>query len=234
MVTGSDGGFRLGPAAEVLWGEAPVARLAPGETVAVFGAGGLGMSAIQIANTQLAKVQRDPALRAESEIPEKISRRLPSRAEGGAGQVVVDGVGDLMTHMAKCCKPVPFDAIVGYITRGRGVTVHRADCSVVGNMNAEDRARLVEVAWADSQTESRFLVDIHVLAGDRKGLLRDISSVFANAEIDVVGVNTKSDLKNDRASMRFTAEVTDMTQLSRVIDRLAQVPDVIDVRRQLS
>ena len=79
------------------------------------------MSAIQIANTQLGKAQRDPALRAESEIPEKISRRLPSRAEGGAGQVVVDGVGDLMTQMAKCCKPVPFDAIVGYITRGRRV-----------------------------------------------------------------------------------------------------------------
>ena len=78
------------------------------------------------------------------------------------------------------------------------------------------------------------MVDIHVLAGDRKGLLRDISSVFANAEIDVIGVNTQSDLKNDRASMRFTAEVTDMNQLSRVIDRLAQVPDVIDVRRQLS
>ena len=192
------------------------------------------MSAIQIANTQLAKAQRDPALRAEAEIPEKISRRLPSRAEGGAGQVVVEGVGDLMTHMAKCCKPVPFDAIVGYITRGRGVTVHRGDCSVVSNMNADDRARLVDVAWADSQSESRFLVDIHVLAGDRKGLLRDISSVFANAEIDVIGVNTQSDLRNDRASMRFTAEVTDMTQLSRVIDRLAQVPDVIDVRRQLS
>jgi GTP pyrophosphokinase len=101
-------------------------------------------------------------------------------------------------------------------------------------MKAGDRARLVDVAWADSQLESRFIVDIHVLAGDRKGLLRDISSVFANAEIDVIGVNTQSDLKNDRASMRFTAEVTDMNQLSRVIDRLAQVPDVIDVRRRLS
>ena len=101
-------------------------------------------------------------------------------------------------------------------------------------MNADDRARLVDVAWTESQSESRFLVDIHVLAGDRKGLLRDISSVFANAEIDVVGVNTQSDLKNDRASMRFTAEVSDMIQLSRVIDRLAQIPDVLDVRRQLS
>jgi GTP pyrophosphokinase len=101
-------------------------------------------------------------------------------------------------------------------------------------MDAANRARLVDVAWADTQPDSRFLVDIHVLAGDRKGLLRDISSVFANAEIDVLGVNTQSDLRNDRASMRFTAEVADMTQLSWVIDRLAQIPDVIDVRRQLS
>ena len=77
-------------------------------------------------------------------------------------------------------------------------------------------------------------MDIHVFAADRKGLLRDISSVFANAEIDVIGVNTQSDLREDRASMRFTAEVADMNQLSWVIERLAQIPDVIDVRRQLS
>ena len=105
---------------------------------------------------------------------------------------------------------------------------------MVRKMDAENRARLVDVAWADTQRDSRFLVDIHVLAGDRKGLLRDISSVFANAEIDVLGVNTQSDRKRDRANMRFTAEVADMTQLSRVIDRLAQIPDVIDVHRQLS
>ena len=192
------------------------------------------MSALQIANTQLERVHRDAAERADTEIPDRIKRRAPTREAGGAGQVVVEGVGDLMTQMAKCCKPVPFDAIVGYITRGRGVTVHRRDCSMVRNMNDQDRARLVDVAWAEAQPDSRFQVDIHVLAGDRKGLLRDISSVFANAEIDVIGVNTQSDLRNDRASMRFTAEVTDMAQLSWVIDRLAQIPDVLDVRRQLS
>ncbi|MCB1775183.1 MAG: bifunctional (p)ppGpp synthetase/guanosine-3',5'-bis(diphosphate) 3'-pyrophosphohydrolase, partial [Gammaproteobacteria bacterium] len=138
------------------------------------------------------------------------------------------------TQMAKCCKPVPYDSIVGYITRGRGVTVHRSDCNVVRKMDDSNRARLIDVAWADGQQESRFLVDIHIQAGDRKGLLRDISSVFANAEIDVLGVNTQSDRRNDQASMRFTAEVSDMTQLSRVLDRLAQIPDVLDVRRQLS
>lgn len=105
---------------------------------------------------------------------------------------------------------------------------------MVRKMDSVNRARLVGVAWADTQRDSRFLVDIHVHACDRKGLLRDISSVFANAEIDVLGVNTQSDRRNERASMRFTAEVADMAQLSRVIDRLAQIPDVIDVRRQLS
>jgi GTP pyrophosphokinase len=202
------------------------------DLLAAIGRGDL--SAIQIANTQAERVRQDAAERADREIPEKLRKRAPSRAAGGAGQVVVDGIGDLMTQMAKCCKPVPYDEIVGYITRGRGVTVHRKDCAVVRKMDANNRARLVDVAWADAQQDSRFLVDIHVLAGDRKGLLRDISSVFANAEIDVLGVNTQSDRRHERASMRFTAEVSDMAQLSRVMDRLAQIPDVIDVRRQVS
>jgi GTP pyrophosphokinase len=202
------------------------------DLLAAIGRGEL--SAIQVANAQAERALRDTAEAADREIPEKLRRRTPPRTTGGAGQVVVEGIGDLMTQMAKCCKPVPYDDIVGYITKGRGVTVHRGDCAVVRKMDAQHRARLVDVAWADTQQDSRFLVDIHVLAADRKGLLRDISSVFANAEIDVLGVNTQSDRRHERASMRFTAEVADMAQLSRVIDRLAQIPDVIDVRRQLS
>ena len=203
------------------------------DLLAAIGRGEL--SAIQIANTQVERVKRDSAAAADREIPEKIRRRAPPRhASGGAGQVVVDGIGDLMTQMAKCCKPVPYDDIVGYITKGRGVTVHRRDCAVVKKMDAQNQARLIDVDWAGSQQDSRFLVDIQVHAGDRKGLLRDISSVFANAEIDVLGVNTQSDRRHERASMRFTAEVSDMAQLSRVLERLAQIPDVIDVRRLVS
>ena len=203
------------------------------DLLAAIGRGEL--SAIQIANTQAERSRRDDAAVADREIPEKIRRRAPPRtATGGAGQVVVDGIGDLMTQMAKCCKPVPYDDIVGYITKGRGVTVHRRDCGVVKKMDEQNRARLIDVDWAGSQQDSRFLVDIQVLAADRKGLLRDISSVFANFEIDVLGVNTQSDRRNERAGMRFTAEVADMAQLSRVLERLAQIPDVIDVRRQIS
>ena len=202
------------------------------DLLAAIGRGEL--SAIQIANAQAERIKRDAAEAADREIPEKLKRRVPARDAGGAGQVVVEGIGDLMTQMAKCCKPVPYDDIVGYITRGRGVTVHRRDCAVVRKMDAQNAARLVDVDWAGSQQDSRFLVDIHIFAGDRKGLLRDISSVFANAEIDVLGVSSQSDRRHERANMRITAEVTDMDQLSRVLEKLAQIPDVIDVRRQLS
>lgn len=202
------------------------------DLLAAIGRGEL--SAIQVANAQVGRAPRDAAEIADREIPEKVRRRAPSRAAGGAGQVVVEGIGDLMTQMAKCCKPVPYDDIVGYITRGRGVTVHRHDCGVIRKMDSANRERLVDVAWADAQPNSRFLVDIQVLAADRKGLLRDISSVFANAEVDVLGVNTLSDRRNDRAHMRFTAEVADMAELSRVLERLAQIPDVLDVKRQIS
>lgn len=203
----------------------------PDDLLAAIGRGEL--SAIQVANAQLERIRRESDS-GEPALPQRLRRKPPASGKGSSGQVVVQGIGDLMTQMAKCCKPVPYDAIIGYITRGRGVTVHRKDCSVVRKMDPANRERLIEVAWADGQQESRFLVDIHIQAADRKGLLRDISSVFADAEIDVLGVNTQSDRRHDQASMRFTAEVSDMVQLSRVIDRLAQIPDVLDVRRQLS
>lgn len=190
------------------------------------------VSAIQVANTQLPRPEVDRDLEADSAIRERVRQRVVPKGES-SGAVVVQGVGDLLTQMARCCKPVPFDPIVGYITRGRGVTIHRANCRMVQKMDQENRARLIDVTWADGQEESRFMVDIQVLAHNRKGLLRDITSVFANVDIDVLGVNTQNDRRNEQANMRFTAEVTDMGQLSRVMDQLAQIPDVHDVRRQV-
>ena len=190
------------------------------------------VSAIQVANAQLQRSQPAQQQDADTQIREKVRKKKAPQHES-AGSVVVHGVGDLMTHMARCCKPVPYDPIIGYITRGRGVTVHRQDCRVVQRMDEDNRARLIDVVWSDGQDQSHFMVDIQVLAQDRKGLLRDISSVFANAEIDVLGVNTQSDRRHDKASMRFTVEVSDMTQLSRVMGQLAQIPDIFDVRRQV-
>ncbi|WP_456412216.1 RelA/SpoT family protein [Thiolapillus sp.] len=186
------------------------------------------VSATQIANLQLGSVARND----DEEITAKAEKRIQRRA-GKGGQIVVQGVDDLMTHTARCCKPVPYDPIVGYITRGRGVTIHRQDCSVVKRLRQDQAERLLPVNWSEDQSQGAFLADIQIYAHDRKGLLRDISSVFSNEEVDVLGVKTHTDRKKEKASMRFTTEVADMTQLSRVLEKLAQIPDVLEVRRQV-
>lgn len=165
-------------------------------------------------------------------VPEQ-PKRSRHRANKGRSEVIVEGVDDLLTHMARCCKPVPYDDVVGFITRGRGVTVHRRNCTMIRNLKAEEQDRLAQVTWADRSAGATYPVDIQVIAGDRKGLLRDLSSILTNEEVDVIGVNTQSNRKNDRATMRFTVEIIDMRQLSRILEKMAQLPDVIDVRRQV-
>ncbi len=148
-----------------------------------------------------------------------------------AGEVRVEGVDDLLTHMARCCKPVPNDPVVGYITRGRGVTVHRQDCPMVRKMSDSDRSRLVQVVWRDAPGSGSYLADIQILAEDRKGLLRDISSVLTNQDVNVLGVRSQSNRRNDTAGFRFTVEISDMGQLGRVLDKITQLPEVLEARR---
>ena len=136
-----------------------------------------------------------------------------------------------MTHLAHCCKPVPNDAIIGFITRGRGVSVHRQDCPNVLKLPEEEGPRLINVRWGDHSIDAGYQADIQILASDRKGLLRDISSILSDSDVNVLDVNTHSDRTNDTASMRFTVEIKNITQLDRVLGKLGQMPDVFDVRR---
>ena len=178
--------------------------------------------------------QAETETQAEAELAVKKRARRhkhPPQRQGSHAEVVVEGIDDLMIQIAHCCKPVPHDPIVGYITRGRGVTVHRRDCSNLRKMSDHEQARLMEVHWSAQGTEAAYSVDLLVLAADRKGLLRDISSVLSDADVDVLGVNTVSDRRADRASMRFTVEVKDMEQIEQVLGKLRQIPDVIDARR---
>lgn len=173
----------------------------------------------------------------EPRVPEPPPREVeprprgPSKPKPGAGEVMVEGVDDLLTQIANCCKPVPYDSIVGFVTRGRGVTVHRRDCPNVRHLPPGEQDRLLRVRWASQPADATYPVDVLVIAADRKGLLRDISSVFADEDVDVIGVNTHSDRSTDTAAMRFTVEVRDMDHLERVLAKLHQVPDVLDVRR---
>jgi GTP pyrophosphokinase len=132
--------------------------------------------------------------------------------------------------MARCCHPVPNDPIVGYITRGRGVTVHRQDCGNILRLRGEDRDRLIEVKWGASD-EGGYPVDISVEAYDRPGLLRDITAVFANDRINLLGVNTATGIHDGIARMSLTVEINDIGQLSRVLTRIGQLPNVVEAKR---
>lgn len=142
------------------------------------------------------------------------------------------GVGNLLTTTARCCHPVPNDPIIGYITRGRGVTIHRQDCGNVLRLQGEDRDRLIEVEWGSASDES-YLVDIAVEAYDRSGLLRDITAVLANDKINLTGVNTATDKRDGIARMSLTLEIADIGQLSRVLTKIGQLPNVVEARRKV-
>ena len=156
--------------------------------------------------------------------------KLAKRRRKRTGDVSISGIGDLLTQMAQCCRPLPNDPITGYITRGRGVSIHRSDCRNVLNLAGAERARLIDVAWSGGVEES-YPVETAVEAYDRKGLLRDVTSVVSNEAVNIVAIESRTDAHTHMVDMRITVEVRDIEQLSRVLDRLQQLPNVTDCRR---
>ena len=157
-----------------------------------------------------------------------------SRAENNPakGGLLVVGVDSLMTQMAKCCKPAPPDAICGFVTRGKGVSVHRRDCTNLRELLARNGERLIEVDWGVGHAahHSVYPVDVAVQAQDRQGLLRDISEVFTKEKMNVTGVQTQS-IKGV-AWMTFTIEVADSGRLHKVLGLVADLPGVRSARRK--
>lgn len=165
----------------------------------------------------------------DKESLEVIERKTPIKT--GKDAILIEGVGNLMHQMAACCKPLPGDPILGYITRGRGVSIHRFDCQALARLAAQDPARVIEVDWGTS-ADARYQATIEVQALDRKGLLRDIGHVFAGERCSVRAVNTQSDDAAGIALMRFTVEVEDFNQLSLLLARLSGLPNVLEARRK--
>jgi len=172
----------------------------------------------------------EPALNPDDGVQIKKARGSEKSGKGG---VLVVGVSSLMTQLAKCCKPAPPDAIRGFLTRGHGVSVHRADCSNFRTMAAKDGERVIDVEWglpkkgADAPV---YAVDVAVEAADRQGLLRDISDVFAREKMNVIGVQTQS-IKGT-AWMTFTVEIADAARLTQVLSVVTAVTGVRSARRR--
>ena len=144
--------------------------------------------------------------------------------------ITVSGVGNLLTHMAKCCSPVPGDAISGFITQGRGISVHRQDCEQLANALTQQSERLVEVQWGLDDQQS-YQVSAQIIASDRQGLFRDISTIIANEKVSIIGIDSHSDSAKQTMSMVINMEVTSIALLTRVMDKIRQLDDVIDVKR---
>ena len=168
---------------------------------------------------------------ADEDLP--LLRKPRSTAQPAKGGLLVVGVDSLMTQLAKCCKPAPPDAICGFVTRGKGVSVHRADCTNLREMVARNGERVIEVAWGvpvGSLKEAVYPVDVAVEATDRQGLLRDISELFAKDKTNVIAVQTQT--VKGTAWMTFTVEVADSGRLARVLASVAELPGVRSARRR--
>ena len=164
---------------------------------------------------------------AEKSLPEIVRRTKRDTSHDG---IHVRGVGNLLTQIAPCCSPVPPDGIVGFITRGKGVTVHRADCGNILNLRDDERERLIDVEWGD-EVAARYHVEIFIKAIDRHGLLRDVSTTLSTLDIDVVSVNTQSNKNMQTADMRIGLNISDTTELALAMDKVRQLRNVQDVER---
>ena len=156
-------------------------------------------------------------------------RQRKASAKSG-DDVIIEGVGNLMTTMAKCCHPVPGDPVAGYVTQGRGVTIHREDCGQVVRWRAENSPRLLKVHWGEKQQTS-YSVLVLVRAFDRRDLIRDISTVLSTAETQVTDISSRLDETLDEVTIRLKVRVKDYTQLSDLLSSLGSVSNVTEARR---
>lgn len=179
---------------------------------------------------QIETVLRENVVEAE---PDEASFTNKSRAssvtQGAKSGVLVVGTEGLMTQLARCCKPAPPDDIVGFVTRGKGISIHRLSCKNFAEMRNKAPERVIQTTWGEHGKDTVYPVDIFVLAQDRQGLLRDISEVFSREKINVIGVNTQS--AKSQARMSFTVEIGGTTQLQKALTVLHEVSGVLEVRR---
>ncbi|GAB7197018.1 hypothetical protein OS31_25510 [Dickeya oryzae] len=202
------------------------------ELLAGIGGGDIRLN--QLVNFLQSKVNQPSAEEQDREALRQLTQKSHQPAQRVStkdnGRVVVEGVGNLMHHIARCCQPIPGDDIIGFITRGRGISIHRADCEQLDDLRSHAPERIVEAVWGESYSSGYSLV-VRVTANDRSGLLRDITTILANEKVNVLGVSSRSDVKQQLATIDMDIEIYNLQVLGRVLAKLNQLPDVIDARR---
>lgn len=192
-------------------------------------------AAIGAGDIRIGQVVNHVVRRAES-LPEPqqelpLYRHQPRSTEKHSGNdIYIEGVGNLVTQMAQCCQPVPGDDIRGYVTIGRGVTIHRSDCDNLLHLELLEPQRILQVSWG-GKPQRNYPVDMLIQAYDRTGLLRDVSNILANEKINVIAVTTQSDLGEHTANMQITVEVESLERFARLMAKISQLPNVVSAKR---
>ena len=202
--------------------------------LAAIGHGGLKEG--QVVNRLLEEYEKEYKKEITDEIIlEKISEANSQKVHIGKSKsgIVVKGIDDMAVRFSKCCNPVPGDEIVGFVTRGRGMTIHRTDCVNILHLSAAERERLIDAEWEDSAEtgeEGQYLAELTMYAGDRQGLLMDVSRVFTEAKIDVKSMNIRTS-KKGTATLDMGFIVHGREELNSVIEKLRQIESVMDIER---
>ena len=165
------------------------------------------------------------------DLPKQEKPKVPAKKDKQAGQFHIRGVGSLVTQVARCCNPLPGEDILGYITVGRGVTVHRQDCSKLLDLQDVEPERIVEVSWTEQQDQSYRVVAL-IEAYDRRGLLRDITSLFSDYGLNVDSMQTTTDPVTHVANLRLAGDIENIGRLSALFNRVNSLPNVISVNRE--
>ena len=188
---------------------------------------GIGAGDIQIARI-LRRIEDAYGLDGKKERPVRLRK---SQHDASQSDVHIQGVGKLLTNMAKCCTPIPGDSVLGFITQGRGVSVHRQDCINIVQLQVDEPERIVEVSWGED-SGNLYPANIQIEAYDRTGLLRDITNLLANEKVNLLSMNTISTQESNTALIRFTIEVGELDVLSKLLHRINQLPNVLNVYRE--
>ncbi len=196
----------------------------PDELFVAVGRG--DFTAIQVAQA-VERAKAPPEDRLADAIPVRRPRHEPTLEKG----VRIEGVGSLMYQLARCCQPVPGDEISGYITRGRGVSIHRRDCRQLLNLQRNQPERILEVSWAGSEA-ARYPARLHIQAFSRQGLIKDISTLLAHENINVSAIQASEDERSGEVEIDMTVQVLDFDQLVTLLSRLQTIPNVTSARRR--
>ncbi len=201
------------------------------DLLAGLGAGDIRIN--QLMNFFETKLNKPSVEEEEKKLLAQIEQKSQQRAQQQStpkGHIVVQGVGNLMTHIARCCQPIPGDGITGFITQGRGISIHREDCDQLKELARRTPERVIEAVWGENYSGG-YTLTVRITANDRSGLLRDITTIIANEKINVLGMRSRSNVKMQTADIDIDMEIYNIDALNRMLSKVNQMTDVVSAKR---